>query len=198
MWLYLMIPLFVLVLGALIYRQRRAQAVRRLQTEFADLSRCTAQTRTPAGATVRYVSKCTAAMMQAIDAGLSRLFVRAARHGYTQKLAHSDYTVYLLPPDREFNAAGEYVPAFKVAPVPPAYAGTEFDLGGFMFNSANVPEVLLQRGEAGLVLLEQDRDLALLTDTADYEGEHCIFFFNDRSEFMRTLDHVQYPHPVLN
>ena len=74
----------------------------------------TVSLRTPRGANVLAADQPGAAMLAAIDKGLTDLFAVARKNGYSRKLAYSDYTVYIGRPDREKNADGNYSPDIAI------------------------------------------------------------------------------------
>lgn len=154
--------------------------------------RFTVATRTPRGASVYAVRRPTAAMLNAIDRGLTDLFVIARRYGYWRRLIHADYTIYIARPDRNTNADGQYSPDFAIGAA--QYAGTIFDKGGYIYAAGMV----ISNEPAAFVIAEHARDLNRVSDVVRYEGEHLVLYHNDRRRYQATRDHSRGgAHPIL-
>jgi hypothetical protein len=149
-------------------------------------------TTTPRGVRIYAVSQPRAEMLRAIDDGLAELFSVARRHGYRQRLDHSDYTVYIARPDRTRNSQGAYSPDIAVRAA--QYAGSVYDQGGFIYAAGMV----LEFNHCVFVIAEHERDLRRVSDVVRYEGEHLILYHNDRALYQRTADHSRGGgHPIL-
>jgi hypothetical protein len=149
-------------------------------------------TTTPRGVRIYAVSQPGAQMLRAIDDGLAELFNVARRHGYRQRLEHSDYTVYIARPDRTRDSQGAYSP--DIAVQAGQYAGSVYDKGGFIYAAGMV----LEFNHCVFVIAEHERDLRRVSDVVRYEGEHLILYHNDRALYQKTADHSRGGgHPIL-
>ena len=147
---------------------------------------------TPRGARVYGVDRPRAALLSAVDAGLSELFAVARRHGYQAGLNHSAYTVFVGRPDRTRNAAGAYSPDIALGAA--QYAGSVYDKGGYVFAAG----VVLSFNPPAFVIADHDRDFQRVADVARYEGEHIVLYHNDRRLYSQTYDHSRGGgHPIL-
>ncbi len=152
----------------------------------------TVSVRTPRGANVIAVAQPGAAMLEAIDKGLTDLFAVARKNGYSRKLAYSDYTVYIGRPDREKNADGNYSPDIAIGAA--QYAGTDYDKGGYIY----VAGMVIWNEPAAFLMAEHKRDLNRVADIVRYEGEHLVLYHNDRRRYSQTADHSKGGgHPIL-
>ena len=154
--------------------------------------RFTVTGRTPRGANIYAVNRPTAAMVTAVDQGLTDLFAVARRHGYRNKLQYSDYTIFIARPDRQVDASGKYSPDFAIGAA--QYAGTEYDKGGYIFAAGMV----LAFNPCAFIIADHARDLQRVSDVVRYEGEHLVLYYNDRALYQRTADHSRGGgHPIL-
>jgi hypothetical protein len=148
--------------------------------------------RTPKGANVSAVSQPSAALLQAIDKGLTDLFAVARKNGYTRHLNYSDYTVFIAKADRTKNAAGQYSPDIAVGAA--QYAGSVYDQGGYIYAAGMV----ISNSPSAFVIAEHTKDLNRVSDVVRYEGEHLVLYFNDRQRYEATKDHSRGGgHPIL-
>ncbi len=194
MKLKLHLSLFVLmILATGILTQALAQN-RRVLSEAQRITgdSFTVSVRTPRGANVIAVAQPGAAMLEAIDKGLTDLFAVARKNGYSRKLAYSDYTVYIGRPDREKNADGNYSPDIAIGAA--QYAGTDYDKGGYIY----VAGMVIWNEPAAFLMAEHKRDLNRVADIVRYEGEHLVLYHNDRRRYSQTADHSKGGgHPIL-
>jgi hypothetical protein len=147
---------------------------------------------TPRGAIVYGVNRPPAAMLAAIDKGLTDLFAVARKNGYSRRLNYSDYTVFIARPDRTKDSAGAYSPDIAVGAA--QYAGSEYDQGGYIYAAGMV----VSFNPGAFVIAENSRDLNRVSDVVRYEGEHIVLYHNDRRRFQQTADHSRGGgHPVL-
>jgi len=147
---------------------------------------------TPRGANVYGVSRPSAAMLNAIDRGLTDLFAAARRNGYHRRLNYSDYSIFIARPDRTSDAAGRYSPDFAVGAA--QYAGTDLDKGGYVYAAGMV----IARSPMAFVIAEHTRNFNRVADVVRYEGEHLVLYHNDRRRYEATKDHSQGGgHPIL-
>lgn len=150
-------------------------------------------TKTPNGAIVYAVRQPSAAVLKAIDNGLSDLFTVARRNNYRSKLNYSDYTVFIARADRKKDGAGNYSPDIAVAAN--QYAGSVYDQGGFVYAAGMV----VAFNPMAFMIAEHDKNLNRITEVVRYEGEHLVLFHNDRRKYRQTADHSQGGgHPILN
>ncbi len=163
----------------------KAQSITGDRFEFA--------ARTPRGAVVYAVSRPPAAMLTAIDRGLTDLFAVARRNGYRRNLSYSNYTVFIARPDRLHDGSGNYSPDIAVGAG--QYAGTDFDKGGYIFAAGMV----VANNPGAFVIAEHTKDLERVANIVRYEGEHIVLYHNDRRRYSQTADHSKGGgHPILN
>jgi hypothetical protein len=185
--------LFTAVLVALSISSASAQA----RGAVGEAQRITGDTfrisgRTPKGANVYAVTRPSAAMLQAIDRGLSDLFAVAQKNGYRRHLNYADYTVFIGRADRTKNAAGAYSPDIAVGAA--QYVGTQYDQGGYIYAAGMV----VANSPASFVIAEHTSDFGRVSDVVRFEGEHLVLFYNDRQRYEATKDHSKGgSHPIL-
>ena len=180
-------PLFVLMLGVAAFGQGVLAKAQR-----ATGDRFTVSVTTPRGANVVAVRRPSAAMLDAIDAGLTQLFAVARRNGYRRLVSPSDYTIFIANADRQRDSGGGYSPDIAVGAA--QYAGTEFDRGGYIYAAGMV----VSNTPASFVIAEHTRDFNRVSDVVRYEGEHLVLYHNDRRRYMETRDHSSGgAHPIL-
>lgn len=154
--------------------------------------RFTIAMRTPRGANVYAVSRPSAAMLNAIDRGLTELFVIARKHRYFIRLSYSDYSVYIARPDRSRDVDGKYSPDVAIGAA--QYAGTVFDKGGYIY----VAGMIVANNPLAFLIGDHNRDFNRVADVVRYEGEHLVLYHNDRRRYNDTRDHTQGgSHPIL-
>jgi hypothetical protein len=147
---------------------------------------------TPRGANVHAVSKPSAAMLAAIDNGLTDLFAVARKNRYNRRLKYSDYTIYIAKADRTKDGTGKYSPAIAVGAA--QYAGTDYDQGGFIYAAGMV----VAFNPMAFVIAEHTKQFDSVSEVVRYEGEHLVLYHNDRRRFNQTADHSQGGgHPIL-
>ena len=161
------------------------------QAERVTRDKFTVATTTPRGARIYAVRAPSAAMLNAIDKGLTDLFAVARKNGYRNRLNYSDYHVFIAKADRTRNGS-TYSPDIAVGPA--QYAGTEYDVGGFIYASGMV----IARNPMAFVIAEHTDDYTRVSDVVRYEGEHLVLYHNDRQRFTATADHSKGGgHPIL-
>ena len=154
--------------------------------------RFTIATRTPRGANIYSVRRPPAAMLAAIDTGLTNLFAVARKNGYSRALNYPDYTVFIANADRIKDSAGHYSPDIAVGAA--QYAGTGYDQGGYIYAAGMV----VSFSPMTFVIAEHTRDLNRVSDVVRYEGEHLVLYYNDRRRYEQTADHSRGGgHPIL-
>jgi hypothetical protein len=165
---------------------------------LAEVQRITGDTftlsaRTPKGANVMALRKPSAAMLAAIDKGLTDLFAVARKNGYSRRLTYPEYTVYIAKPDRDKDSAGKYSPDIAIGAA--QYAGSVYDQGGYVYAAGMV----INFNPMAFVIAEHTTDLNRVSDVVRYEGEHLILYHNDRRRYSETADHSKGGgHPILN
>ena len=153
----------------------------------------TVSARTPKGANVVAIQKPSAAMLAAIDKGLTDLFAVARKNGYTRRLTYPEYTIYIAKPDRNKDSAGKYSPDIAIGAA--QYAGSVYDQGGYVYAAGMV----INFNPMAFVIAEHAKDLNRVSDVVRYEGEHLVLYHNDRRRYSQTADHSQGGgHPILN
>ena len=184
----LFLSIFVLALAGAVAAQNSAVIA---EAERISRDRFTVATRTPAGASIYAVSDPSAAMLKAIDKGLTDLFTVARKNGYTRKLSYSDYTIYIAKADRTNNGSA-YSPDIAVGAA--QYAGTEYDNGGYIYAAGMV----IGRNPLAFLIAEHTSDFGRVSDVVRFEGEHLVLYHNDRQRFVATADHSKGGgHPIL-
>lgn len=150
-------------------------------------------TTTPNGTQVYAVKRPSAAVLRAIDSGLSELFAVAHKNRYNRKLNYSDYTVFIANADRTKNGAGEYSPDIAVGSA--QYAGSVYDQGGYVYAAGMV----ISNNPCAFLIPENTRDMQRISNVVRYEGEHLVLYHNDRQRYLETMDHSRGgSHPILN
>ena len=148
--------------------------------------------RTQRGAYVYAVHQPSQAMLNAIDQGLTDLFVVARRNDYGRKLNYNDYSVFIANADRQKDADGNYSPGIAVAAA--QYAGTEYDKGGYIYAAGMV----IARNPMAFVIAEHTSNLDRVAEIVRFEGEHLVLYHNDRRRYEATKDHSRGGgHPIL-
>ena len=149
-------------------------------------------TRTPKGAGVFAVTRPSAAVLSAIDRGLTDLFAVARKNGYTRGLSHSNYTIFIAKADRTKDSQGRYSPDIAVGAA--QYAGTGYDQGGYIYAAGMV----ISNNPMSFVIAEHTRDFDRISNVVRYEGEHLVLYQNDRGRYSATADHSRGGgHPIL-
>lgn len=147
---------------------------------------------TPRGVRVYSVSQPSSKMLNAIDQGLTDLFVVARKNNYFKRSNYSDYTIFIGKADRTIDGNKQYSPDIAVQAA--QYAGSVYDQGGFVYAAGMV----LSHNPCAFVIAEHTKDLQRVSDVVRYEGEHLIMYHNDRSRYNKTADHSQGGgHPIL-
>jgi hypothetical protein len=186
--------LFLMAVAAAGLSQKVFAQSRRALSEAQRVTgdRFTVVGRTPRGANVYAVTQPSAAMLKAVDKGLTDLFSVARKNGYSRRLNYTDYTVFVAKADREKNADGNYSPDIAIGAA--QYAGTEYDKGGYIYAAGMV----ISNDPAAFVIAEHKRDLGRVSDIVRFEGEHLVLYHNDRRRYSQTADHSRGGgHPIL-
>lgn len=129
-----------------------------------------------------------------IDEGLSNCFERARRQGYTLALDHRQYKVCFL--DNPERAPESGILSYRLPPGP--YAGTEWDLGGYILAAGQM--IMADYEEGNLIALPEHngQDQDSLRTIADYETEHIVLCYNDGERYEATKIHGQGKgHPII-
>lgn len=162
------------------------------QAERISGDRFTISARTPRGATVYAVNPPSAAMLQAIDMGLTNLFAVARKNGYSRNLNYSNYTIFIARPDRLKDSSGQYSPDIAVGAA--QYAGSVYDKGGYIYAAGMVTSF----NPGAFLIAEHTKNLSRVSDVVRFEGEHIVLYHNDRRRFLATQDHSRGGgHPIL-
>lgn len=144
------------------------------------------------GANVYAVERPSAAMLLAIDRGLTDLFAVSRRNRYSKRLNYFDYTIFIARADRNKDSQGNYSPDIAVGAA--QYAGSDYDQGGYIFAAGMV----IAFSPAAFVIADHKRDFKRVSDVVRYEGEHLVLYHNDRRRYSETADHSQGGgHPIL-
>lgn len=154
--------------------------------------RFTVALRTPRGANVIAVRRPAATTLDAIDRGLTDLFVIARRNGYSRRLNYADYSIYIAKTDRTRDSVGGYSPDIAIGAA--QYAGSVFDQGGFIY----VAGLVIANDPCAFLIAEHERDFERVANVVRYEGEHLVLYHNDRRRYNATKDHSKGgSHPIL-
>ncbi|MFL6373483.1 MAG: hypothetical protein ACJ73D_02340 [Pyrinomonadaceae bacterium] len=146
----------------------------------------------PKGAHVVAVNRPTAAVLNAIDTGLTDLFVVARKNHYSNRLNYSDYTIFIARPDRTKDSTGAYSPDIAIGAA--QYAGSIYDKGGYIYAAGMV----ISAEPCAFLIAEHTQDLERVSNVVRYEGEHLVLYHNDRQRYFATLDHSKGGgHPIL-
>ncbi len=176
------------------FQNGRAQTDRDLIKEAVRVTKdgFSFQANTPKGARIYAVNKPNAAMLKAIDQGLTDLFVVARKNNYRKRLNYSDYTIFIAKADRTQNIDKVYSPDIAVGAA--QYAGSVYDQGGFIYAAGMV----LSNNPCAFVFAEHTKNFERVSDVVRYEGEHLVLYHNDRRRYNETVDHSQGGgHPIL-
>jgi len=151
-----------------------------------------AAVRTPRGANVYAVNRPSAAMLNAIDQGLTDLFTVARKNGYRNRLSYTDYSIYIARADRTKDSQGQYSPDIAVGAA--QYKDSIYDQGGFVYAAGMV----ISNEPCSFVIAEHNKDLDRVSNVVRYEGEHLVLYHNDRRRYAATADHSRGGgHPIL-
>ncbi len=154
--------------------------------------RFTIAVRTAKGANIYAVERPTAAMLSAIDQGLTDLFAVSRRNRYNRRLNYSDYTIFIAKADRDKDSQGKYSPDVAVGAA--QYAGTDFDQGGYIYAAGMV----VGFNQPAFVIANHKNDFKRVSDVVRFEGEHLVLYHNDRRRYNETADHsTGGGHPIL-
>ena len=180
-------PLFLMFLA--IGASAQSSAVAKAQRVTGDRFAYSAMT--PKGARVYAVRRPSAAMLNAIDAGLTDLFAAAKRNGYRRLVSFSDYTIFVAKADRQ-TSGNTYSPDIAVGAA--QYAGSDYDQGGYIYAAGMV----ISNSPASFVIAEHTKDFGRVSNVVRYEGEHLVLYHNDRRKYNETKDHSGGGgHPLL-
>jgi len=169
-----------------------AQASVVAQAERISGDHFTVSARTPNGATIYAVNQPSAAVLNAIDAGLTDLFSVARKNGYRRNLSYQNYTIFIAKADRLKDSDGNYSPDIAVGAA--QYAGSIYDKGGYIYAAGMV----VSFSPGSFLIAEHTRDLGRVQNVVRYEGEHIVLYYNDRQRFLATQDHSKGGgHPIL-
>ncbi len=189
--------IFISILGILMLVGIGGVSLSSAQGSLAQAQRITGdrfafRARTPNGANIYAVKRPSAAMVSAIDRGLSDLFAVARKNGYQQRLRFADYTIYIGKADRSRDSAGQYSPDIAVGAA--QYAGTEYDQGGYVYAAGMV----ISFNPMSFVIAEHTSNFNRVSDVVRFEGEHLVLYHNDRRRYSQTADHSSGGgHPIL-
>ena len=162
------------------------------QAERISGDKFTVSLRTPKGANVYAVSRPNAAVLAAIDSGLTDLFALARKNGYRNRLNYADYSIYIARPDRIKDSEGKYSPDIAIGAA--QYAGSIYDQGGFVYAAVMV----IANDPCSFLIAEHTKDLERVSNVVRYEGEHLVLYHNDRKRYAATMDHSHGGgHPIL-
>ncbi|MBK8810702.1 MAG: hypothetical protein IPN69_08215 [Acidobacteria bacterium] len=116
-------------------------------------------------------------------------------------LNFSDFLIYVIPADREYDSDGNYVPNFLIRA--DDYDGTIFDhdpragIGYIYAAEFVIPESLgAARGE--FVIADYSRNFETAEEAIRNGPEHLILYINDRPKYEKTKFHGRgISHPLI-
>lgn len=125
------------------------------------------------------------AEIAAIENGLERCFEKARRAGYDRPLRLSDYIVAIV--GDAVRSPESQIWSYKL----PAgdYAGSEWDLGGYILAAGQMIAVGEPYGNIIAVPEHKGTDLEQLAEVVMYEAEHIILAYCDGEKFEATKIH---------
>jgi hypothetical protein len=166
------------------------QTVAKAQSVTGD--RFTFAVQTAKGANVYAAERPSAAMLSAIDQGLTDLFAVARKNGYNRRLNFSDYTIFVARADRDKDSQGQYSPDIAVGAA--QYAGTDYDQGGYIYAAGMV----VAFNSPAFVIANHKTNFSRVSDVVRFEGEHLVLYHNNRRLYSQTADHSRGGgHPIL-
>ncbi len=147
---------------------------------------------TPNGARVYSVNQSDYKMLNAIDDGLTDLFVVARKNRYRKRLNYSDYTIFIAEADRTKDINKQYSPDIAIGAA--QYAGSVYDKGGYIYAAGMV----MSFNPCAFIIAEHTKDFQRVSNVVRYEGEHLVLYHNDRNLYEKTADHSKGGgHPIL-
>ncbi len=166
------------------------QSLAKAQSVTGD--RFTFAVQTAKGADVYAAERPSAAMLSAIDQGLTDLFAVARKNGYNRRLNFSDYTIFVARADRDKDSQGQYSPDIAVGAA--QYAGTDYDQGGYIYAAGMV----VAFNSPAFVIANHKTNFSRVSDVVRFEGEHLVLYHNNRRLYSQTADHSRGGgHPIL-
>lgn len=188
--LLILFSLVFVLIGSDVTPAQNARVLAEAQRITGD--RFTVAVKTSKGAAVYAVTRPSAAVMTAIDKGLTDLFTVARKNRYSKKLNYSDYSIYIGKADRTKDDIGQYSP--DIAVPSNQYAGSVFDHGGFIYAAGMV----IANDPCSFLIAEHTKDYDRVSNVVRYEGEHLVLYHNDRRRYAATADHSKGgAHPIL-
>lgn len=139
------------------------------------------------------VNQPTAGEIQAIESGMQECFRRARANNYHQPLSLSSYNVAIV---QSIRAPESQIWSYKLPAGP--YAGTEWDLGGYILAAGQVISIGEPHGNIIVLPDHHGTDLEELARVAGYEVEHIVLAYCDAEKFEATKVHGQgQGHPLF-
>lgn len=181
--------IIIAALGQIANAQNRAVLS---EAERVTGDKLTVSAKTPKGAFVYAVKKPSAAVLKAIDKGLTDLFAVARKNNYYKRLNYSDYSVFIGKADRVKDSAGGYSPDIAVGAA--QYGGSVYDQGGYIYAAGMV----IDFNPCAFVIAEHTKNFDRISNVVRYEGEHLVLYHNDLKRYAATADHSKRGgHPIL-
>jgi hypothetical protein len=143
---------------------------------------------------VEDIAAVTADEIRAIEQGLLNCFEKAEKAGYTMPLSLKEYSVAIVGDCMRAPESGIWCYKLPAG----AYAGTEWDLGGYILAAGQVVSTTPPHGNVIVLPDHKGGDLEQLSTIAMYEAEHIILYHSDREKFEQTQTHgVGTGHPLF-
>ena len=171
-------------------RNRTAEVVKTL----------TVETRLANGCLVRSQRPLSSEQITGITEAFHAMDAAARRNGYTERLEPAHHTIYVFPTAREYDAAGNYSPAFKVYfDRQDEYDETMYDQepgqpGGWLYAA----EQVLDLPHCVFVIAESHNPQFVKESV--YNGlDHLILYHNDPNRYYATRFHGNGgSHPIIS
>lgn len=149
----------------------------------------------PQGVRVASYRGVGAEFLDAVDAALNELFLDAVSLGYSNRVAHDQYLIYVKH-DWELSPV-DRVPSFRVRA--DNYDGTIYDVDprsgiGYVYATEYVIRGLNGIPTGEYVITNDPDNLAR---NVRYGAEHIILYFNDPVRYAATETHTSGGHPLI-
>lgn len=143
---------------------------------------------------VEHGAEISADEVEAIETGLTQCFAKARLVGYDRPLRLSDYIVAIIADSIRSPESETW--SYKLPAGP--YAGTEWDLGGYILAAGQMIAVGEPYGNIIAIPDHHGTDFNQLAVIAMYEAEHIILAHCDGDKYEATKIHGQgQGHPLF-
>lgn len=200
--------------GKVNFRNLREVQTEALNRQLAALS---VVTTTPKGARVQSAQALPAEQLRGVEAAFDLGEAQTIVHNLQNQIGRGGYTVFVVKSERDFNAEGNYAPAFAVpilcsklynGAYNDPYCGSIYDKGAFSVNGQLIEHINYVLAAERVVTEDGQFNKWLV---ADYRGqmidfmfavnfgfEHCALRRHDIGQYLQTADHSSGGgHPLL-